>query len=270
MLLWRIASAAVLAPLALAAVYLATFATRLPLLLLVAASTGWCLHEFYRAVAASGRQPLAPVGFLFGLCLIADPVLPIAGLGLELGLVWAVIASLVLLTFGSDSSADPVADWALTLAGGAYVGGLFRYALLLPELDRGLYWSLVTLLGTWCYDSAAYFGGKVLGSRRLYPAVSPGKTWEGAGAGLIATALVGIGFAPWLGIGWPAAVGLGVLIAIAATVGDLAESRLKRILGIKDMGRVVLGHGGLLDRVDSLLFAMPAVYWYARLVGALG
>ena len=121
----------------------------------------------------------------------------------------------------------------------------------------------MSFIGTWASDTFAYFIGSRWGRRKLCPEISPGKTVEGALGGLGGTLLV-VG---WLGSAFAGlqleqALLLGCLIGVAAPVGDLVESRLKRYAGVKDSGAILPGHGGMLDRIDSLLFVVPVVYFY--------
>ena len=132
-----------------------------------------------------------------------------------------------------------------------------------PELGPALLW--LTLLAVWSGDTVAYFAGRKFGKEKLTP-LSPGKTWEGAVAGLVATICVSVPVARLLDIEPRHGLALGVLIALAAPLGDLAESFWKRELGVKDLGGCLPGHGGVLDRCDSLLFAVFAVYLYAQVV----
>jgi phosphatidate cytidylyltransferase len=128
------------------------------------------------------------------------------------------------------------------------------------------------LVLSWVSDSGAYFGGRAFGRRKLIPSVSPGKTVAGAIAGvlsaILAGALYGWLLTTWAGLplGWAAGAAGGALVSVVAQLGDLFESLLKREAGIKDSGALFPGHGGLFDRVDSLLFAFPAAYWFLRAV----
>jgi phosphatidate cytidylyltransferase len=128
------------------------------------------------------------------------------------------------------------------------------------EGDFGPRWTLFAVLLVWAADSGAYFAGSRWGRRKLAPAISPGKTWEGVWGGLATSALLAVAALPLLGLGWsslPALVLLTVLTAAISVVGDLFESLMKRHSGVKDSGALFPGHGGLMDRLDSLLAALP-------------
>ncbi|HEY8292224.1 MAG TPA: CDP-archaeol synthase [Thermomicrobiales bacterium] len=127
----------------------------------------------------------------------------------------------------------------------------------------GLAWFLLALITTWLTDTFAYLGGRAFGKHLLAPVVSPKKTWEGFAAGIVGAILTAVIANGCFGIGMPASVAVlvGILIALAATVGDLAESLMKRQTGVKDSGTLIPGHGGILDRIDGLLFAFIVVYY---------
>jgi phosphatidate cytidylyltransferase len=137
----------------------------------------------------------------------------------------------------------------------------------------GLQWVISALVITWANDTCAYFAGRLLGRHKLHPAVSPNKTWEGFAGGAVGS-VGGMFIARW--VAFPAltfadCLALGLLGAVLGPLGDLCESMLKRAHGVKDSGTLIPGHGGLLDRVDALLFNAPAVYLYVVLVrGLLG
>jgi len=153
--------------------------------------------------------------------------------------------------------------------GVAYVG-LPALALIwlrtVPEPGAGpLLWLLVVV---WATDTAAYFAGRGLGGPRLAPAISPGKTWSGLCGGMLGAALTGALAAWLLGSGrLLQAAGLGALLAVIAQLGDLTESACKRLAGVKDSGTLIPGHGGVLDRIDGLLFAAPALAVISLIVG---
>lgn len=150
-----------------------------------------------------------------------------------------------------------------------YIGWLGMYYTLLRHLDHGRSWVFLALFTTFAYDTGAYAAGRLLGRHKLAPHISPGKTVEGAVGGLVcsttAAVLLNLLLGPPQNPVVMAALGAG--LGVAAQVGDLAESAVKRALQLKDAGRLVPGHGGLLDRLDSLLFAGPVLYYF--LVGVL-
>jgi phosphatidate cytidylyltransferase len=153
--------------------------------------------------------------------------------------------------------------WLITLVG--------RMALGWDSAPRGLAWALVVVLATWIGDSAAYLTGRAVGQRKLAPTLSPNKTVEGALGGLIASTAVGIVTFAAFGLGpWWIGLLIGGGIGIAGQLGDLCESFLKRQSGVKDSGALIPGHGGILDRIDALLFAFPVGLLLAAIVDRLG
>lgn len=156
-------------------------------------------------------------------------------------------------------------DSAGTMMGTLYVG-LLNYFFLVRSLPDGWVWLIFTLAGTWACDTTAYFVGKAFGRRRLAPELSPKKTLEGAIGGIMGSVLAGYLFAliyPFLPLS--KMLLLGLLVGAAAEVGDLLESAFKRQAGVKDSSKLIPGHGGILDRIDSALFSAPLVYYYVLL-----
>jgi phosphatidate cytidylyltransferase len=155
----------------------------------------------------------------------------------------------------------------MTAYGALYVGLLMFIALLKRDQGaRGGGWVFLLLTVTWFGDTFAYAAGRLAGRHKLYPRISPGKTWEGAVGGLVgsfaAAALAHAWYLPELS--WAGAAGVALPAGALGQVGDLCESLLKRAYGVKDSGALLPGHGGLLDRIDALLFAAPYVYYCAR------
>ena len=155
-----------------------------------------------------------------------------------------------------------VGQAAWTVLGVAYVGGLCSYASLLREGPDGRQLVYFGALTTWAGDIGAYYVGSRLGRRPLAPRVSPRKTMEGALGGIAAAALIAAAGSGWV---WPripvaTAIGVGAVLAVVGMLGDLAESAVKRAAGVKDSGALIPGHGGVLDRLDSLMFCVPALY----------
>ena len=158
-------------------------------------------------------------------------------------------------------------DWAIAAIGFCYIT-LPLAALGITRLgEAGLQWVALAFLATFATDTGAYAVGRAIGRRKLAPSVSPGKTWEGAIGGLLGAAGATVALVHLLdGIEsrvWPA-LALGLAIGVAAQAGDLLESKLKRVAGAKDSGRLIPGHGGLLDRLDSLVPVFPLVYYASR------
>jgi phosphatidate cytidylyltransferase len=215
-------------------------------------------HDQYRP------NPVFAIALLWVLLL--DAQFP------ELGLMLPGISILLLSSLGwqlRSREGKPVSDWALTIAGGLYLGWCGHHFVLLRNLPDGLWWILTVLPAIWIADSGAYSFGRAWGKHKLAPETSPGKTWEGYIGGIIVGSLGAAGLASLWGLragpsGPTALEGLllGLLISTLAPVGDLAISMIKRQVGVKDTSTLFPGHGGALDRVDSLLWAAVLGYYY--------
>jgi phosphatidate cytidylyltransferase len=232
--------------------------------------------EISRMFGARGDRFLTAPGVLLAAAY------PLLAHYLDWGAAWLLtVAGLVLLvgvaTLRIAPSDRPFQAAALTLASAVYVGGLISFGVILREefgasaLDGTLYFFLPVAL-TWLADTAAYFGGRAFGKRPLAPVISPKKTVEGAVAALVAgpagAVVYGLLLLPALGrrLDVPGLLALGLVVAAAATLGDLAESALKRECGVKDSSNLLPGHGGLLDRMDSLLWSIPAACTFLLLL----
>ncbi|MFZ5814126.1 MAG: phosphatidate cytidylyltransferase [Bacillota bacterium] len=269
-MLVRILTGLVGIPLFLGLLYLG----RWPLLVVMAGMGLIGFHEYSRMWRAKGIHVSLPLGGLATLALMLWAGLwPQQGgyLGAILSLTAIALLSWVLFRYEERS----VVDGLVTLAGVLYVGFLLSHLLLLRGLgegtgwDPGLKWLLFGLLCTWAADTFAYFVGVAFGRRKLAPRISPGKSVEGAAGGGLGAVVVGLLWAPLIGIpSWQGAL-VGLVIAGISILGDLAESAMKRYVGVKDSGRLLPGHGGVLDRFDSSLFVLPFVYYIATLVYGL-
>jgi phosphatidate cytidylyltransferase len=155
-------------------------------------------------------------------------------------------------------------SWGLAVAAALYVGGPLGLAVELRRGPDGFIWVLLVLVATWAYDSGAYLVGRRFGRHPFMAHISPRKTWEGVAAGTVATTGATAAFVPFLPLEWWQVVPFGLLWAVAAQTGDLIESMIKRDAGCKDSGTVIPGHGGMLDRIDSLLLVIPAVFAVAH------
>lgn len=258
----RLISAAVGIPLLVAVVWLGNpwFAV---LLAAVALAAGW---EFLNLVPKAEAHPLRLLGLLFIFFFTLNGF-GFTGTDYAVPLMsGTVVLSLLLLLARGDTDGAAL-GWAWTLAGILYVGWTLGHAARLEMRPDGPRWLLFVLFATFAVDTAAFVVGRAIGRRRLAPAISPGKTQEGAVAGLLA----GLVAAPVLAaiLGLPLSLvesaALGVGIGVAAQIGDLAESLLKRSAGVKDAGRLVPGHGGILDRYDSIVIPLLLVYYYVIL-----
>ena len=174
-------------------------------------------------------------------------------------LVFGLIITLTAALFVIDK---PVNTWLATSIGAIYLGITLGQVVLLRFLPNGFYYVLFGFLVTWAADSAAYFTGVTLGKHKLWPRLSPKKTWEGTIGGFIAAAAAGAFLAGVLpvGISWLFGGVVGLIAGVLALFGDLSISMIKRQVGVKDTGTFFRGHGGMLDRLDSLLFTLPFIY----------
>ena len=225
--------------------------------------------EFYSVVVASRVRTLLCFGLVWTLLFIISPHFH-SYLLISLLLASAVVMSLVLLVFSSQKE-GAFTDWVWTIAGVLYVGWLLSYLVAL-RLDFGRNWLFLALFATFGYDTFAFFVGRALGKHRLAPRISPGKTWEGAIGGVfgavIACLLFTLSTPLQVSLSYGQAIFLGLLVSVFGQLGDLAESLLKRSMGVKESGMLMPGHGGLLDRMDSVVFVGIVVYYFALAYGA--
>jgi phosphatidate cytidylyltransferase len=225
------------------------------------------LHELYRMTRE--LRPLVLAGYV---------ALVLALLGAELGGVSWLTAGIVATLLASFvffvlSAARPstTTSFGATLLGVVWIGGGLGFLLLVRAVPNHGFWALIAVLFTvFAADTAAYFVGRALGRHRLAPTISPGKSWEGFVAGVLAAMAAAFLIlykdrTDFLTV--PEMLALGATVAFASVLGDLFESAVKRDLGVKDSGRVLAGHGGMLDRLDSLLWAGPAAYYVIVIFG---
>jgi phosphatidate cytidylyltransferase len=258
----RLATAAVVIPVLIFAIFKGP-----PLAVVALFSIGGvlALWEFYGLLAARGVVPLRPAGFAAAAALFVAGAWPGFPSGAVVpGVVAAVIAAGLLRGRDVPGSVPSVAGTLLGAAWIGVLGGTMAGLRTLPEDPVGR-WAIFLLLSCLMFgDSTAYFVGSALGRHKLAPAISPGKSWEGLAGGVVGGVLATL-FSRHYGL--PAmtlghALALGVAVTLAGTAGDLAESLLKRWAGVKDSGNLFPGHGGMLDRVDSLLLGAPVLYYY--------
>ena len=218
-----------------------------------------CYREYCGIAAGYGVAELGPVGFAAGLGVLALS----DGAAIFLTVVAAAGISLAMR---SVDLAEVLPRASTMLLGVVYVFGAWKCAILLRDISP--YWLLFALAINWVGDISAYYVGKNLGVHKLARRVSPGKSWEGAIASLVVSIAFGLVYLErfFPAMPMPQVIALTALANVAGQLGDLAESALKRGAGVKDSGTLLPGHGGILDRVDSALFTMPAVYVWMRLV----
>ena len=219
-----------------------------------------CYYEFAGIVSGYGFGPLGPVGYAAGLWLL------LAGEEGTLVLTLCALAAMALAMRAPDL-AQSLPRAAALLLGVVYVFGSWRLAVPLRHASPS--WLMFALVLSWVGDTAAYYAGRSLGRHPLAPRVSPKKTWEGSAASIAASMVFGWLFLQRFVPQVPAwqAMALAAGANAVGQAGDLAESAIKRGAGMKDSGTLLPGHGGLLDRVDSTLFALPVVYLYLRAGG---
>ena len=245
---------------------------------LIAAWGVLAVLEFYRAVAASKVSPLTWFGAVLTLLLILSRSAEVrtllqprfdSSLVTQILLTSLVVLPLVWLLLRRQKE-GAVASWVWTLAGILYIGWMLGNLVALRSLDDGRNWVYLTLFATFASDTAAFFYGRAVGKHKLAPDISPGKTREGAVAGGVGAVVASLFFTlqtPFiLPINWWQAIVLGLLVSLFGQLGDLAESLFKRNMGVKDSGTTLPGHGGFLDRVDSIVFASVVVYYFATLL----
>lgn len=262
-------------PVVLGAVWLGDWALA-GVLAIASALAAW---EFYRIAEKLGTRPMARAGVviasLFPLAIHARYLgLPVDAVVSTTAATVLVLALFSAVIFTRGVSGRPVESVSLTVFGIVYTGAMlsFAYALRYHQyaIGRAAGTALLALALAlvWISDTAAYFVGKAIGKRKLIPSVSPGKTVAGAVGAIITCAvaswaLVRFLLVPYaqLGLGPVHAVIFGIAISVATQLGDLAESLIKREAGVKDSSHIIPGHGGVLDRIDGMLFALPVAYW---------
>jgi phosphatidate cytidylyltransferase len=252
--------------------------------LLTATAAALGAWELFRIARAGGIDPIASVGIPFAALLPLLASLEPRGV-FTLNLGASAVAVLILFTLAiwlRGPGARPLSAVAVTLFGVIYTGGMLSFGIALRYQDyavsqiAGTLLLLLPILLTWVNDIGAYAFGRLFGRRKLLPAVSPGKTVAGAIGGIVVAVIFCFAYVRWilapyaeLALAPATVVVVALALSLAGQVGDLAESLLKREAGVKNSSSLIPGHGGVLDRVDSLLFVLPTAYLLFGIPGVL-
>jgi phosphatidate cytidylyltransferase len=222
---------------------------------------GFCASEFYALSRREARLPNDTFG------VAAAAAMPVFAALWGMAGLTAVVTGLIAASLVWHVAFVRVrtADTALTVFGAVYTGFLLAYlVLILRVFSSGMLLAYAVVLSVWANDSLAYLVGSTLGRHKMAPRISPKKSWEGFIAGIAGSVCVWMALAllaPAAGVGVPLALGVGLVVGFAVFVGDLFESRMKREAGVKDAGTLLPGHGGFLDRLDSLILVCLVAYW---------
>lgn len=269
----RIASVVVLLPLIIAGVWWPPTTMALAALVIALA-----ISELFAILRHGGYQPRLIEGIIIGWLICAATFFqPVITVDLVLVVVFGSIIGALVSEIARRDRQTSLLSWVLTFAGAYYVGGLLSSYLLLRQLETplqtgwlafahippGAAWVFFTLAITWLQDTGAFFVGRSFGRTQMAPLLSPKKSWEGFLGGMVAAIATALFCVPLLGlpITLLEATILGIAAGIFGPLGDLAESLIKRQVGVKDSGFIIPGHGGILDRIDSILFTGPVVYY---------
>jgi phosphatidate cytidylyltransferase len=276
----RVATAVVLLPLVVAAVWLGPTGL---VAVLVAAVSAIGLWEFFAIGDRQGLKGYRAWSIGCGLLLVGSQLGTAQARGIPIG--WrdvlfvetpALPQELVLLAFalglaahvlfGRRALSEALPSLGLGAAGLLLVAWPLSYIVRIHAMENGRLWLLFTLALIWAGDSLAYFTGRAMGRHPMAPQISPKKTWEGAAGNVLGSLIAAAVFSRWLDVGLAHLIAIALVANVAGQLGDLVESAYKRGAGVKDSGTLLPGHGGMLDRVDALIFAAPVVWAYVSLV----
>lgn len=250
----------------------------------------WGLFEFYKLAENLGAKPYKLIGFISGICLFCFSIISNSNLALFypvekiIPLIFVFIFFVFIVAL-FDSSSNTALNIAYTFAGLVYTIIPFMILVNISCIDKAytfnhhtgnrfddlapynFHYVLGIILLIWASDVCAYLVGSLIGKTKLYARISPGKTWEGTIGATILTIGCSFIIANWFPeLALKHWIAISVLVCIFGTIGDLVESMLKRLANVKDSGRIMPGHGGILDRFDSLLFVSPFIYAYLILI----
>jgi len=228
----------------------------------ITAGGGVALYEFLRMSTSGAERKYIPHVLILGIFPLAS-----ASLWGSFAVISSLFLALLILIIVTVVAYPSLENGLLFVSrfwfGIFYISFCSAHLILLRALPQGIYWLLVLTAITAASDSGAYYVGRALGKAKLYPALSPGKTRAGAVGGIIGGMLGGLVVAAFFikGANLPIIALLSLILSIIGIIGDLIESLIKRVSGVKDSGQILPGHGGLLDRCDSLLLTAPALYY---------
>ncbi len=244
----------------------------IPILLIILYKGGiywWCLiallgiaalYEYYRMMSTKGYNPVYIPGFMVMLAMLFSAAVPVYLLPAFLCIIIIFALHMIFQYPRID-----INDISLSFFGALYMGLLLSFSLKIFYLDNRFWIIVLCLLLTWASDTGGYFAGRFLGSKPLAPQLSPNKTREGAAGAIILSVTVALLFFSIIEIGqtdFAYVLILGLSASIFAQIGDLMISGMKRFFGVKDTGKIIPGHGGVLDRLDSFLMVVPLVYYF--------
>lgn len=256
-MLTRVISALILLPIVVGVIWLGGW----PFDIAIALIMSLAVYEFNRLMRQGSHPHYMPWVFSLALVIVIglDVLSPPANL-LRPGIALILITSLTWQL--SHRQGEPTVDWALAIVAGLYLGIAGAHFILLRQLPNGERWLLLTLTGTWLADSGAYFIGSRFGRHKMTPTLSPKKSWEGLFGGILFGLALNPIVAAIFGLPLIHGAALGLSGATIGVFGDLSISMIKRQVGAKDSGHLIPGHGGILDRFDSLLFTVIVGYYY--------
>ena len=236
------------------------------------------LYEFYHAIGTAGHRPISYLGYIYSVPVFISAVMKSidkTGWIFDYKYVheWVLyffimsVFTIMILSKGKYN----ILDAALTITGYIYVTFLLEFIFLIRSMDGGTYLVWLLFMGVWGADTGAYFTGRYLGRRKIVPSISPNKTVEGSIGGIAGAVLLtwiyGMLFGKYMsGLSTGDFILLGILSGIVSQLGDWMASSVKRFAGIKDYANIVPGHGGVLDRFDSIMSTAPLVYFYLNMV----
>jgi len=239
------------------------------------------IHEFYNAVSKAGFKPIKIIGYLSCLPLLmigyekmlmdSNGLISSIYTGKFLSFVVFVILAVLMSIIVFEHKKYNVSDIAITVFGIVYVVFLFSFIITTRNMENGAYYIWLIFISAWATDTFAFFTGITIGKRKLIPAVSPKKTKEGSIGGIIGCVIAVSLYGIYLNSVLPKVpfyhfIIIGLLGGVISQIGDLAASAVKRFVNIKDYGNIMPGHGGVLDRVDSILFVAPVIYYYISFI----